>query len=316
MKNKRVLITGAAGFIGSHLVDYLLSQNFTVFGLDNFSTGLTSNVARIQQKHYREWECLNEDIREAARMEALFKELKPDIVIHLAAKVSVPDSIKDPRSTYNTNVSGFFNVILAAKEAKVKRFIYASSSAVYGEQEVFPIPETAPLDPLSFYGLSKKINEEYAELFSTPDFECIGLRFFNIFGPYQDPNNPYAAVISKWTHLLKQNKPIVIFGDGSATRDYCHIHNVTEAIHQLCTARLKEHYSIYNIGSGEATTLNELSQLLAQLLKQDPKNITYAPWREGDIHHSVADITQAKQDWNYQVLLDLRAGLADFLTVF
>lgn len=313
MKNKRVIVTGAAGFIGSHTVDHLLSQPCDVLGIDNFSTGLQSNVERVQKKHSLPWECIAADILDAQKINTIFKEFKPDIVVHLAAKVSVPDSIQNPQATYDTNVTGFLNVITAAKNEKVNRFIYASSSAVYGEQKTFPIPETAPLLPLSPYGNSKKINEEDAALLATHDFQCIGLRFFNIFGPYQPADNPYAAVITQWTHLLKQGKPITLFGDGSATRDYCHVANVVEAISVLSTAALPGQALVYNIGSGKATTLNELSHLLIRLLKQDETMIQYQPWRSGDILHSFADIRRAQQDWNYRVLLGLEEGLGNFL---
>lgn len=313
MKNKRVIVTGAAGFIGSHTVDHLLSQQCEVLGIDNFSTGLQSNVDRVQKKHSHTWECLKADIKDAQKINAIFKEFKPDVIVHLAAKVSVPDSIQNPQATHDTNVKGFLNVITAAKNENANRFIYASSSAVYGEQKTFPIPETAPLSPLSPYGDSKKTNEEDAALLATNDFQCIGLRFFNIFGPYQPADNPYAAVITQWAHLLKQGKPITIFGDGSATRDYCHVANVVEAISTLSTVALPTQALIYNIGNGKATTLNDLSHLLIRLLKKDETMIQYKPWRSGDILHSFADIRRAQQDWNYRVLLDLEEGLGNFL---
>ena len=265
MSHSRWLITGAAGFIGSHLIDFLLTHNIEILGIDNFSSGSTANVERLQNKHQKNWSCLHADITDADTMQTILHDYQANVVVHLAAKVSVPDSIKNPIETHETNVTGFFNVLQSAKRSGAKRFIYMSSSAVYGEQTVFPIPEIASLSPLSLYGLSKTIDEQYAHLYASADFQCIGLRLFNIFGPWQNTDSPYAAVIAKWCAQLQQGKPITIFGDGSSTRDYCHVANVVQAIDALAQVSLPHSSRIYNIGSGTATRLQELAELLLAL---------------------------------------------------
>jgi len=310
------IITGAAGFIGTHLAELLLSQGHQVIGLDNFSTGSSMNVARLTKKFGEKWQCLHVDICDAPTINTLFGHYRPDYVAHLAAQVSVPLSISQPQETQAINMDGFFNVIQAAKNHGVKRFIYASSSAVYGEQKSLPIKEIATLQPLSLYGLSKKINEEYAGLFATENFICIGLRLFNIFGSYQRADNPYSAVISKWLAQLKTANAITIYGDGSATRDYCYISNVTAAVQQLATVSLPHHHTIYNIGSGRVINLQELSRLLLNLTGRTMDLVQYAPWRAGDIMHSQADIQRAQQEFSYKVSKDLETGLREYLAYF
>jgi UDP-N-acetylglucosamine 4-epimerase len=306
--NKKWLITGAAGFIGSHTADYLLANKQQVLGLDNFSTGTTSNVARLHEKYGENWRCMHVDIRDKETITQLFKHYRPDYVIHLAAQVSVPLSITQPQETQAINVDGFLNVLLAAKTYAAQRFIYISSSAVYGDQPVLPVKETAALQPLSFYGLSKQVNEEYAALFATDSFKCIGLRLFNIFGPHQRADSPYSGVIAQWLTKIQAGNPITVYGDGTATRDYCYVGNVTQAIYQLAAATLPHKHVLYNIGNGQATSLHTLHETIAKLTGRNT-TIEHAPWRVSDILHSQADIQLAQQEFGYQITTNLTEGL-------
>lgn len=306
------LITGVAGFIGSNLLETLLKLNQKVIGLDNFATGFQSNlddvlssVSAAQQNNftfYRGDICHYEDCENSVR--------EVDYVLHQAALGSVPRSIRMPRPTNDTNVTGFLNMLLAAKEAKVKRFIYASSSSVYGDSPELPKVESKIGNPLSPYAVSKYTNELYAKAFATCyGMENIGLRYFNVFGARQNPEGQYAAVIPLWIQALLGQTPIYINGDGETSRDFCYIDNAVQA---NLLAALTDDKSVlnkvYNITFGEKTTLNQLAKLIAANLNKEFKP-QYREFREGDIRHSVADITASRNALGYRPHFSVADGL-------
>ncbi|MCM8536837.1 MAG: NAD-dependent epimerase/dehydratase family protein, partial [Lentisphaeraceae bacterium] len=262
IENSKVLVTGGAGFIGSHLVDTLLSQNNRVVVLDNCSTGKLSNIETHMESS--NFVFINGDIRS---LDDCHKAcVGVDYVLHQAALGSVPRSINDPISTHEVNSTGFLNMLVAARDAKVKRFVYASSSSVYGDHPELPKVENVTGAPLSPYAVSKCTNELYADVFyKNYGLETIGLRYFNVFGPRQDPNGPYAAVIPKFLGLLKRNEQVVINGDGEHSRDFTYVENVVQ-MNQL--AALVESPTaigqVYNCASGGRVTLNELYEILCK----------------------------------------------------
>jgi UDP-N-acetylglucosamine 4-epimerase len=317
--SRRWLVTGAAGFIGSHLVEHLLALDQTVVGLDNFSTGTRENLELVRdavgETRWKNFRFVEGDIRSLDACNSACAAV--DVVLHQAGLGSVPRSIDKPLRTHDSNVNGFVNVLLAARDAGVRRLVYASSSAVYGDHPALPKVESQIGRAMSPYGLSKRINELYAEVFAACyGFESIGLRYFNVFGPRQDPNGPYASVIPAWLGALLRGETAYINGDGSAARDYCHVDNVVQA--NLLAATVEEPQAIgqaYNVAIGEQTTLNELFELMrSQLAERLPhlgkaRAVHRAP-RRGDMLLSRADVSKAARLLGYRPIFDLRSGLA------
>jgi UDP-N-acetylglucosamine 4-epimerase len=314
LKGKQVLVTGGAGFIGSNLSEVLLNHNISVICLDNFSTGKRINVETfLKHPNYRliEGDIRNlEDCKKAC--------LKVDYVLHQAALGSVPRSINDPITTNDVNVSGFLNMLVAARDADVKRFVYAASSSTYGDHEALPKVEDIIGKPLSPYAITKYVNELYANIFHTTyNFDTIGLRYFNVFGKRQDPNGAYAAVIPKFVQQFISHESPIINGDGSYSRDFTYIDNVVEMnINALTTDNKKALNTVYNVAYGERTTLIELATLLKDYLSEfdsSIKNIEikHRANRIGDIPHSLASIDKAKQLLNYNPKYDISSGLKE-----
>jgi UDP-N-acetylglucosamine 4-epimerase len=314
---KKWLVTGAAGFIGSHLVESLLAANQTVVALDNFTTGKRQNLKPFSSAAGR-FTILEGDIRSPDTCREACRGV--DYVLHQAAQVSVPASMEDPAATHDINVTGFLNVLLAAREQKVRRVVYASSCAVYGDSARLPLMEDEPAHPLSPYAASKLADEIYADSFArSHGLEAIGLRYFNVFGPRQDPKGVYAAVIPQWATAMIRGTPIEIFGDGSTTRDFCYIANVVQANLLAATVELKEtSHAVVNVAAGARTSLNELFALLRTMLLPDyPRLANYEPshrdFRPGDIRRSHADIAKARQLLGYVPSHTVEAGLQEAL---
>ena len=311
LKNK-ILITGGAGFIGSNLCEYFLSKEYQVVCLDNFATGHRYNLTSfINNKNFT---LIEGDIRNLSDCHKAVNGV--DYVLHQAALGSVPRSINDPITTNDVNVSGFLNMLVASRDAKVKRFIYAASSSTYGDSESLPKVEENIGKPLSPYAITKYVNELYAEIFSkTYGLETIGLRYFNVFGRKQDPNGAYAAVIPKFVMQLMAHESPVINGEGNYSRDFTYIDNVIQ-MNELAiqTTNLNAINTVYNTAFGDRTTLNDLVKYLKESLsKYDSAianvNIIHGPNRAGDIPHSLASINKAKKFLNYKPLFSMKNGL-------
>jgi UDP-N-acetylglucosamine 4-epimerase len=302
------LVTGAAGFIGSHLVENLLRLDQNVVGLDNFATGRRENVAHL------DFRLIEGDIRSPEACREACKGV--DLVLHEAALGSVPRSIDRPVPTHESNINGFLNMLLAARDAGVGRFVYASSSAVYGDDDTMPKVEQRTGKPMSPYGLSKQVNEQYASVFATCyGFESVGLRYFNVFGPRQDPDHAYASVIPAWLGALLRNQTAYINGDGSISRDFCHVDNVVQAnLLAALSANPAAVNQAYNVAHGEQTTLNELFELMRLLMlprlphMKTARAVHRAP-RRGDLPRSLASIDKAARLLGYQPSFNLRSGL-------
>ena len=313
ISNKKILITGGAGFIGSNLCGYFLEHNEVVC-LDNFSTGHRHNIEQFLSNP--NFTLIEGDIRNLETCEKAV--LGIDFVLHQAALGSVPRSINDPITTNEVNVSGFLNMLIASRNANVKRFIYAASSSTYGDSEALPKVEDVIGKPLSPYAVTKYVNELYADVFSkTYGMETIGLRYFNVFGRNQDPNGAYAAVIPKFVAQFLNHESPVINGDGNFSRDFTYIDNVIQ-MNEL--AMLTENKSaintVYNTAFGERTTLNELVNSLREFLSTYDNEIAIVPIiygenRVGDIPHSLASIEKAKKLLNYQPKFSMREGLKE-----
>ncbi len=310
----KILITGGAGFIGSNLCEYFIYKGEKVVCLDNFSTGHLHNlVAIINSPNFT---LIEGDIR---NIEDCQKAVQgADYVLHQAALGSVPRSIKDPITTNDVNVSGFLNMITAARDAKVKRFVYAASSSTYGDSQGLPKVEDVIGKPLSPYAITKYVNELYAEIFSkTYGIETIGLRYFNVFGRKQDPNGAYAAVIPLFVKLLMNYESPIINGDGNYSRDFTYIDNVIQMNElAMLTANPQAVNTIYNTAYGDRTTLTQLVQLLKDNLAQfDPKiaeiQVIHGPNREGDIPHSLASIDKAKKNLAYDPKYSIEQGIKE-----
>lgn len=305
----RWLVTGVAGFIGSHLLELLLSVDQEVTGLDNFSTGSRKNLDEVKSTvgaaAFGRFTLIEGDIRNAALCKEACRGVK--YVLHQAALGSVPRSIEDPLTSNAVNVDGFLAMLIAARDAKVQRFVYASSSSVFGDSAENPKIEGKEGRPLSPYALTKVVNEMYAEVCSEVyGIEVIGLRYFNVFGPRQDANGAYAAVIPRWISALCGGTECVLFGDGTTTRDFCFIDNVVQAniLAALTTSTLAVN-TVYNIACAEEHSLTELySALRDELAKQTGRQFPEAPrqlaFRAGDVRHSLADITRARTLLGYQ----------------
>lgn len=319
------LVTGAAGFIGSHLVETLLELNQTVVGLDNFCTGHWENIADVQAtvgaEKAERFKMITGDIR---NLDDCRKACEgADIVLHQAALGSVPRSIKDPLATHTTNVDGFFNMVLAAKDAEIQSFVYASSSSVYGDEPNLPKVEERIGKPLSPYALSKRMNEEIAEIFArTYGFNSIGLRYFNVFGPRQDPEGPYAAVIPKWFSALAKGESPVIYGDGETSRDFCFVANAVQVNILAAVAKDAEaRNQVYNVACGNRTTLKDLFGMIKKVVEKISQTDfacvpDYKPFRDGDVRHSLADIKKATSLLGFSPSYQVREGLAEAASWF
>ena len=315
---KRWLLTGAAGFIGSNLLERLLTLEQRVIGLDNFSTGKNTNLEQVREhvgeERWGRFELLQGDIQDR---ELCAKACAgADYVLHQAALGSVPASLANPVDSHQSNVSGFLNVLLAARDAQVKRFVYASSSAVYGDDAKLPKLEESIGAPLSPYAATKLMNEIYAGTFARCyGIESIGLRYFNVFGPKQDPAGAYAAVIPLWVASLLKRQPVYINGDGETSRDFCYVADVVQANILAAVTRKKEATNqIYNVGLGQRTTLNQLFELLQTALRRLEPGLAeqkprYRDFRPGDIRHSLADISQARRSLGYEPTHQIGQGL-------
>jgi UDP-N-acetylglucosamine 4-epimerase len=319
---KTWLLTGVAGFIGSNLLEALLRANQSVVGLDNFATGHQRNLDGVRQTvGERLWENLvfiRGDITDLETCKRACNGV--DYILHQAAIGSVPRSIANPIYTHQNNVDGFMNMLTAAKDAQVKRFVYASSSSVYGDHPALPKVESVIGNGLSPYAVSKRVNELYADVFAKCyGTEYIGLRYFNVFGPRQDPDGVYAAVIPKWISAMLQEQPVYINGDGETSRDFCFVANVVQAnLRAATTDNPKALNQVFNIAAAHRTTLNELFELLRSwLAPRYPhlKNLrpVYQETRPGDVRHSHADISKARELLGYNPTYDVEKGLAEAL---
>jgi len=303
---KTWLITGVAGFIGSNLLQHLLQWNQTVVGLDNFATGHQSNLDEVEQ-------CVSAE--QWARFDFILGDIRclddckkactgVDYVLHQAALGSVPRSINDPITTNSTNIAGFLNMLVAARDAQVQSFTYAASSSTYGDHPTLPKVEENIGKLLSPYAVTKYVNELYADVFAKSyNFHSIGLRYFNVFGQRQDPNGAYAAVIPKWTAAMIQQDDVFINGDGETSRDFCFIENAVEANLLAAVASNDAKNQVYNVAVGDKTSLNQLFAMIADSLATNgivyTKPALYRDFRAGDVRHSQADISKAKKRLGY-----------------
>jgi len=311
---KNILITGGAGFIGSNLTAYFLNKGYHVIVLDNFATGHRHNIS--QHEGNPNFRLIEGDIRNMDDCVSAVKGV--DYVLHQAALGSVPRSIKDPRTSNEVNVSGFLNMLVAARDAGVKRFVYAASSSTYGDSESLPKVEDKIGRPLSPYAITKYVNELYADVFSrTYGMETIGLRYFNVFGRRQDPNGAYAAVIPKFVMQFMQHESPVINGAGDYSRDFTYIDNVIQMNElAMLTDNPKAVNTVYNTAVGDRTTLNQLVGYLKEFLSEyDPEiadvEIIHGPNRLGDIPHSLASVDKAQKLLDYQPSHAIREGLKE-----
>ena len=311
-----VLVTGGAGFIGSNLCEHLLAHNYRVVCLDNFATGKIENLLPLLNQYSDTFKLIVGDIRNLEDCQKAVEGV--DYVLHEAALGSVPRSIKDPATTNAVNIGGFLNMLIAARDAKVKRFMYAASSSTYGDSKSLPKVEDVIGKPLSPYAVTKYVNELYADVFArTYGMECIGLRYFNVFGRRQDPFGAYAAVIPLFVKKLMAHESPVINGDGEYSRDFTYIDNVIQMnMLAMTTTNPEAVNQVYNTAYGERTTLNQLVGYLKEYLSEfDPKianvEILHGPNRLGDIPHSLACIDKAKSMLGYNPQYNMRDGLKE-----
>jgi nucleoside-diphosphate-sugar epimerase len=296
------LVTGGAGFIGSHLVEYLEKRGEKVRALDNFSTGKMENIEDFAE-HI---DLIKGDVRDRKTCEEAVKGV--DFVFHQAAVCSVPRSIEDPLATNETNIDGTLNLLIAAKEARVKRFICASSSSVYGETEVLPKVETMNTAPSSPYGVTKDVQESYCKVFyKVYGLETVCLRYFNVYGPKQDPDSPYSAVIPSFIRRFLRDESPIIYGDGEQTRDFTFVNDCIQANWKACCTQ-GIGGGVFNIATGKRISINQLFRELLNLLGKEMSPV-YASPRQGDIIHSLADITMAKAKMGYSPRFDIGTGL-------
>ena len=314
------LVTGAAGFIGCNLVEALLQLDQRVVGLDNFATGHEKNLAQVQAsvgpERWVNFSFKRGDIRDLITCHTVCKGV--DYVLHQAALGSVPRSIEDPLSTHAANNTGFLNMLVAARDAKVKRFVYAASSSTYGDHPGLPKVEDVIGKPLSPYAVTKLVNELYADVFGRCyGMESIGLRYFNIFGRRQDPQGAYAAVVPKWVASMIRNEPVYINGDGETSRDFCYIDNVIQANLLAATSPHADAANqVYNVAVGDRTTLNQLFEAIRSLLEPKYSHLAdfkpvYRDFRAGDVRHSLADISKARTRLGYEPTHRIGEGLAE-----
>ena len=315
------LVTGVAGFIGSNLLEALLKLDQRVVGLDNFSTGYQRNLDEVQRlvtpEQWQRFQFIQGDIRDLAACQRACEGV--DHVLHQAALGSVPRSLADPITTNDVNIGGFLNVLVAARDARVKSFVYAASSSTYGDHPGLPKVEDRIGKPLSPYAVTKYVNELYADVFARSyGFASIGLRYFNVFGRRQDPDGAYAAVIPKWTASLLKHETVFINGDGETSRDFCYIDNAVQANLLAATATQADAINqVYNVAVGDRSTLNLLFELLRDGLagsgvSPDLKPV-YRDFRAGDVRHSQADVGKARERLGYAPTHRIREGIAEAL---
>lgn len=314
---KTWLVTGVAGFIGSNLLETLLKLDQTVVGLDNFATGYQKNLDEVQSlvssEQWDRFSFIEGDIRNFADCQQACSGV--DYVLHQAALGSVPRSLADPITTNEVNISGFLNMLTAARDAEVKSFTYAASSSTYGDHPGLPKIEDKIGKPLSPYAVTKYVNELYADVFARSyGFKSVGLRYFNVFGRRQDPDGAYAAVIPRWTAAMIKNDTVFINGDGKTSRDFCYIENTVQANILAATTQDEDATNqVYNVAVGDRTTLNELFNAIKSALgyngityKQEP---TYRDFRPGDVRHSQADVSKAKSLLGYEPKFNISQGI-------
>ena len=318
---KTWLVTGVSGFIGSNLLEKLLKLNQKVVGLDNFATGHQRNLDEVQglvsHEQWQNFSFIEGDIRNYQDCQLAIgtnEGKNVDYILHQAALGSVPRSIADPITTNAANITGFVNMLTAAKEANVSSFTYAASSSTYGDHPALPKIEENIGNPLSPYAVTKYVNELYANVFArTYGFKSIGLRYFNVFGPRQDPDGAYAAVIPKWTAAMISGEQVFINGDGETSRDFCFIENVVQMNLLAATAQDDAKDSVYNVALGDRTTLNELYYAIQMALNELGLNLntdpSYREFRAGDVRHSQADISKAKASLGYAPEFKIAEGI-------
>lgn len=314
---KTWLITGVAGFIGSNLLETLLKLNQNVVGLDNFATGHQHNLDEVKNlvtpEQWANFKFYKGDIRNFEDCQTACAGV--DYVLHQAALGSVPRSIADPITTNAANITGFLNMLTAARDANVKSFTYAASSSTYGDHPALPKVEENIGKPLSPYAVTKYVNELYAEVFArTYDFKCIGLRYFNVFGKRQDPNGAYAAVIPKWTAAMIKNEDVFINGDGETSRDFCFIENTVQANILAATTNNEEAKNqVYNVAVGDRTTLNDLFNAIKNALNENEityvKKPIYRDFRKGDVRHSQASVKKIANLLGYEAKYNIDEGI-------
>jgi UDP-N-acetylglucosamine 4-epimerase len=314
------LVTGVAGFIGCNLLETLLDLNQEVVGLDNFSTGHQHNLDQIETAvgpaRWERFQLIEGDIRDQEICREATKEV--DHILHQAALGSVPRSIEDPIRTNQSNIDGFLNMLVAARDAGIPRFVYAASSSTYGDHPDLPKVEDRIGNPLSPYAVTKLVNEIYAKVFSrTYGIQTLGLRYFNIFGPRQDPNGAYAAVVPKWAKAMLEGETSYINGDGETSRDFCFIANAVQANILAATTENPEAVDqVYNIAVGERTTLNDLNALMREELQARLPGLEisapeHVDFRAGDVRHSLASIEKARNLLGYEPSHTIRGGLRE-----
>lgn len=315
---KTWLVTGVAGFIGSNLLETLLTLDQKVTGLDNFSTGNRKNLEQVQSlvspAQWKRFRLVEGDVADLNVCKGACAGA--EVVLHQAALGSVPASMEDPAGAHRSNVTGFLNMLIAARDAKAGRLVYASSSAVYGDDPELPKVEHSIGKPLSPYAATKRIDEVYADSFAAAyGFPAIGLRYFNVFGPRQDPDGAYAAVIPKWIAAMLKSEPIYINGDGETTRDFCFIQNVVQANLLAAGASNPDALNqVYNVALGERTSLNQLFETIQEALRVDSPNLPkqkpiYRDFRPGDVRHSLADVSKAERLLGYSATHSIGQGL-------
>ena len=313
------LVTGVAGFIGSNLAEALLQLDQRVVGLDNLATGHEKNLAQVQasvgSERWARFNFIRGDICDLATCHTACKGV--DYVLHQAALGSVPRSLEDPLSTHAANNTGYLNMLVAARDAKVKRFVYAASSSTYGDHPGLPKVEDVIGKPLSPYAVTKLVNELYADVFGRCyGMESVGLRYFNIFGRRQDPDGAYAAVVPKWVASMIHNEPVYINGDGETSRDFCYIDNVIQANLLAATSQHADAANqVYNVAVGDRTTLNQLFESIRTLLAPKFPHLAdfkphYRDFRAGDVRHSLADISKARTNLGYAPTHRIGEGMA------
>lgn len=312
------LITGVAGFIGSNLLEALLSADQHVVGLDNFSTGHQSNLDEVQKlvgaDRWARFTFMEGDIRDLTTCVAATKGV--DFVLHEAALGSVPRSLEDPLRTHGSNIDGFVNMLVASRDNGIKKFVYAASSSTYGDSAKLPKVEAEIGNPLSPYAVTKYVNELYADVFGRCyQLKSAGLRYFNVFGPRQDPDGAYAAVIPKWIAQLIAGEDVFINGDGETSRDFCFIDNVIQANLRAAITEVPAYHEVYNVAVGDRTTLNQLFGALVKMLASNLPHLAtatpkYRDFRAGDVRHSLASIEKATTQLGYQPTHTIDRGLA------
>jgi UDP-N-acetylglucosamine 4-epimerase len=320
LQSGRWLVTGAAGFIGSNLVEALLAAGQQVTGLDNYATGYRRNLEQVRDRvgadRWSQFQMIDADIRDRSACQDAVRGAK--FVLHQAALGSVPRSLQDPLTTHDVNLSGFVNMLDAARAEGVERFVYAASSSTYGDEPNLPKREDRIGNPLSPYAATKLANEIYAAVYARSyGIDAIGLRYFNVFGPRQDPGGAYAAVVPKWVAAMIAGEDVVINGDGSTSRDFCYVSNAVQANVRAALAPEKARNQVFNVAVGQRTSLLELFGLLREELEQHQIHYSREPqfrdFRAGDVRHSQADIAKAADLLGYAPTHSVRQGLVEAL---